>query len=141
MLFLMLSFPFSLNYVLPVQKYDHVHKIRETMVKALQERFPDYGLKYSIGGQISFDVFPLGWDKTYCLRYISQVTRNEINMDLSKVNNPEMYSNFENIYFFGDKTYPGGNDYEISIHPIVTSQTVTNPRDTLKFCTERFLNN
>ena len=29
----------------------------------MQTRFPDYGLKYSIGGQISFDVFPIGWDK------------------------------------------------------------------------------
>ena len=34
------------------------------MVKALQERFPDLGMTYSIGGQISFDVFPTGWDKT-----------------------------------------------------------------------------
>lgn len=24
----------------------------------------------SPGGQISFDVFPKGWDKTFCLRYV-----------------------------------------------------------------------
>lgn len=52
----------------------------------------DFGLKYSIGGQISFDVFPVGWDKTYCLRYLKE---------------------YEEVYFFGDKTYEGGNDYEI----------------------------
>ena len=29
------------------------------MVEALQAKFPHFGLKYSIGGQISFDVFPI----------------------------------------------------------------------------------
>lgn len=41
-------------------KYDKTAKIRETMVKVLQEKFADYDLKFSIGGQISFDVFPRG---------------------------------------------------------------------------------
>jgi hydroxymethylpyrimidine pyrophosphatase-like HAD family hydrolase len=45
-----------------------VHKIRETFVSLLEKEFADFGLKFSIGGQISFDVFPEGWDKTYCLR-------------------------------------------------------------------------
>lgn len=35
------------------------------MVEALKTEFADLHLKYSIGGQISFDVFPEGWDKTY----------------------------------------------------------------------------
>jgi hypothetical protein len=34
------------------------HKVREKMVKQLEERFADWNLKFSIGGQISFDVFP-----------------------------------------------------------------------------------
>ena len=49
-------------------------------------------LIYSIGGQISFDVFPSGWDKTYCLKYLKE---------------------YDEIYFFGDKTWKGGNDYEL----------------------------
>lgn len=52
----------------------------------LRERFADYGLNFAIGGQISFDVFPKGWDKTYCLERL----RDEV---------------FEEIHFFGDKTY------------------------------------
>ncbi|KAJ2689424.1 Phosphomannomutase 1, partial [Coemansia spiralis] len=52
------------------ERYDLEHKVREQFVAALQREFPDYGLKYSIGGQISFDVFPVGWDKTYCLRHL-----------------------------------------------------------------------
>ena len=39
--------------------YDKEHGVRATMVRVLQERFASFGLKYSIGGQISFDVFPL----------------------------------------------------------------------------------
>jgi phosphomannomutase len=41
------------------EKYDEVHGVRKAMVAALQARFAEYGLKYSIGGQISFDVFPI----------------------------------------------------------------------------------
>jgi phosphomannomutase len=52
----------------------------------LREKFADYGLTYSIGGQISFDVFPTGWDKTYALKHVED-------------------EGFEKIHFFGDKTY------------------------------------
>ena len=36
------------------------HNIRTTMVSVLQEKFAHLGLTFSIGGQISFDVFPKG---------------------------------------------------------------------------------
>ena len=79
------------------EKYDLENKIREMFVQALKKEFPDYGLTYSIGGQISFDVFPnvhvfvvvlltfKGWDKTYCLRHLEG-------------------QGFKQIHFFGDKT-------------------------------------
>eukprot|EP00835_Amoeboradix_gromovi_P001628 NODE_78_length_23131_cov_0.599427.p10 type:complete len:203 gc:universal NODE_78_length_23131_cov_0.599427:7579-6971(-) len=51
------SYPERLEF----QKYDDVHKIRQTFVNKLKEKFSDYGLTYSIGGQISFDVFPIGY--------------------------------------------------------------------------------
>ena len=44
--------------------------MREKLVDKLKLKFPKLGLTYSIGGQISFDVFPTGWDKTFCLRYV-----------------------------------------------------------------------
>ena len=52
------------------EKYDHEHGIRKKFIEVLKKEFPDLGVKYSIGGQISFDVFPIGWDKTYCLRFL-----------------------------------------------------------------------
>jgi len=98
--------------------YDQVHKVREAMIAVLEQKFEGWNLKYSIGGQISIDIFPIGWDKTYCLRYLK---------------------NYSNIYFFGDKTEPGGNDYEIFIAPGVHAKSVKNPTETLKFITEMFL--
>ena len=55
-------------------------------MKVLKEKFADYGLTFSIGGQISFDIFPNGWDKTFCLNHVED-------------------EKFEEIHFFGDKTY------------------------------------
>eukprot|EP00457_Paulinella_chromatophora_P017347 gb/GEZN01018373.1/.p1 GENE.gb/GEZN01018373.1/~~gb/GEZN01018373.1/.p1 ORF type:complete len:125 (-),score=26.81 gb/GEZN01018373.1/:40-414(-) len=95
------------------EKYDEVHKVRQTMVAALEEKFPDFGLTYSIGGQISFDVFPVGWDKTFCLKYLEK-------------------DGFKEIHFFGDKTMKGGNDYEIFASSKTIGHTVTGPTDTMK---------
>jgi len=99
-------------------KYDNVHKIRAKMIVILQEKFADYNLKFSIGGQISFDVFPIGWDKTYCLQHIKE---------------------FKEIHFFGDKTEEGGNDYEIYSHPDTIGHSVKNPEDTHKLVTDLWL--
>ncbi|KAF7116404.1 hypothetical protein CNMCM5793_004648 [Aspergillus hiratsukae] len=86
------------------EAYDKEHHIRADMVNALKKEFPDYGLTYSIGGQISFDVFPTGWDKTYCLRHV------EAEKEITGVE-------YTTIHFFGDKCFPGGNDYEIYSDP------------------------
>jgi len=99
-------------------EYDKVHQVRAQMVDALQKQFPDYGLKYSIGGQISFDVFPIGWDKTYCLQFVK---------------------GFQTKYFFGDKTEKGGNDYEIYTSPEVIGTSVTSPDDTAQHLKKLFL--
>ena len=51
---------------------------------AVEKEFSDFNMKFSIGGQISFDCFPIGWDKTYCLQFLEE---------------------YDNIFFFGDKTH------------------------------------
>ncbi|WRX08857.1 Phosphomannomutase - like 1 [Theobroma cacao] len=113
------------------EKYDKVHNIRPKMVSVLREKFAHLNLTFSIGGQISFDVFPQGWDKTYCLRYLEE---------------------FQEIHFFGDKTYKadglawvfydqGGNDHEIFESERTVGHTVTSPEDTVEQCTALFLCN
>ena len=41
---------------------------------------------FLIGGQISIQMFPIGWDKTYCLQFVEN-------------------EGYQEIHFFGDKTY------------------------------------
>lgn len=100
------------------EKYDKVHNVRSKMVAILREKFAHLNLTFSIGGQISFDVFPQGWDKTYCLRYLD---------------------NFQEIHFFGDKTYKGGNDHEIYESERTVGHTVSSPEDTAEQCRSLFL--
>lgn len=95
------------------ERYDKTANVRSKFVEVLKEKFADFNLTYSIGGQISFDVFPQGWDKTYCLQFLKA-------------------DGFEEIHFFGDKTFKGGNDHEIFEHPDTVGHTVTSPEDTCK---------
>lgn len=74
--------------------------------------------RYSIGGQISFDVFPTGWDKRYCLRHLEKDAKAPGGIE------------YTTIHFFGDKTYKGGNDYEIYEDPRTEGHAVKNPDDT-----------
>ncbi|KAJ2228904.1 Phosphomannomutase 1 [Coemansia sp. RSA 485] len=99
--------------------FDLKHRIREKFVEDLEKQFPDYNLKYSIGGQISFDVFPIGWDKTYCLRHLEG-------------------EGFTTIHFFGDKAFKGGNDWEIYNHEAVTGHAIKNPEETQAVLKEIF---
>lgn len=99
------------------ERFDKEAGVRKAMVEAMREQFKDLDLTYSIGGQISFDVFPRGWDKTYCLQFLTE---------------------YDEVHFFGDKTFEGGNDYEIFNHERTIGHTVTSPDDTMKQCKELF---
>lgn len=98
---------------------DKKEKIREKFVSVLREEFKGKGLAFSIGGQISFDVFPEGWDKRYCLGLLE----------------PDGYAT---IHFFGDKTKPGGNDHEIYEDPRTIGHEVGSPEDTQRICQDLF---
>jgi phosphomannomutase len=66
-------------------------------------------------------VFPIGWDKTYCLKYLTD---------------------YDEIYFFGDKTDEGGNDHEIYEHFKKEGRSYSvkqGPKQTISVLTELFL--
>jgi phosphomannomutase len=48
-------------------------------------------LVVKLGGDTSFDIYPKGWDKTYCLRFFQDC----------------------NVWFVGDRCSENGNDFEI----------------------------
>ncbi|XP_008989117.1 phosphomannomutase 1 isoform X2 [Callithrix jacchus] len=82
---------------------DKKEKIREKFVEALKTEFAGKGLRFSRGGMISFDVFPEGWDKRYCLDSLDQ-------------------DSFDTIHFFGNETSPRG---------LSSGHSATMPRDFL----------
>lgn len=84
---------------------------------------------FSIGGEISFDVFPHGWDKTYCLRHVEAEA--DPNKNLSGIN-------YKTIHFFGNQAYEGGNDWEIYSDKRTIGHSVRNPEDTLRIAKELF---
>ncbi|XP_028935375.1 phosphomannomutase 1 [Ornithorhynchus anatinus] len=98
---------------------DKKEKIREKFVAALKTEFAGKGLRFSRGGMISFDVFPEGWDKRYCLDTLGK-------------------DSFDAIHFFGNETSPGGNDYEIFDDPRTVGHSVVSPQDTVQRCREIF---
>jgi len=101
------------------EAFDNTAGVRVAMVEAMKKEFADLNLTFSIGGQISFDVFPTGWDKTFCLNFIDPAA-------------------FDEIHFFGDKTYKGGNDFEIFSDERTIGHTVTSPDDTKAQCESLF---
>lgn len=98
--------------------YDKLHGVRLKVVEQLKNEFQDSGLKFSIGGQISIDVFPDGWDKRYCLQFLEK--------------------KYSTIHFFGDKTFEGGNDYEIFSDTRTIGHTVNSPADCKRQLEELF---
>ncbi len=74
----------------------------------------DIELKVKYGGDTSFDIFPVGWDKTYILE---------------KTN---IFSEYETIHFIGDRCGQNGNDYELYMHPRTIGIETTSPQKTIK---------
>lgn len=101
----------SYNERLDFYTYDNIHKIRENLVADLLPLLKIYNLTAVIGGMISIDIYPIGWDKRFCLNF---------------------FPNDNIIHFFGDKTEPGGNDYALYSDTRVIGHTVIDPTDLIK---------
>ena len=66
------------------------NKLLSTLQHKLNVKCPGK-VEVKLGGETSFDVFPVGWDKTYALQHFKDKT----------------------CWFVGDRCEPSGNDYEI----------------------------
>ena len=71
-------------------EFDAIEKEREQIVKDLLIKFPE--LDATIGGSISIDIYPKGNDKGQIVKWLP----------------------LGNSSFFGDKIFPGGNDYSLA---------------------------
>ena len=72
-------------------KFDNLHKERQQLTKEFNEEFP--GLEASVGGETGIDIYEKGHNKAQLLSYLEEV---------------------EEIHFFGDAIYEGGNDWTLA---------------------------
>ena len=93
---------------------------RVKIQREAQERFPD--LEFHVGGQISIDCYPTGWNKSRVIKYLREW-------------HPE-----SKMVYFGDKLIPGGNDYPIvaQLAPSDSFYKVSGPEHTLEIIKELF---
>ena len=107
---------------------DKLYGYRKNLIESIQRRWNEFiyesenkeiELQFSLGGMISIDIFPKGWDKTYCLNFVDD--------------------KYDKIYFLGNNTEKGGNDYEIFNDPRTESYSVKSPEETMKIINDRFL--
>ncbi|KAK9424048.1 putative Phosphomannomutase [Seiridium unicorne] len=101
------------------QCYDREHGIRKAMIEKLKAEFSELNLTGAIGGKTCFDVFPVGWSKTYCLKHV-EAEKERSNLV------------YDEIHFFGDKIYYGGNDYELYEDERTIGHGVESPQDTMR---------
>ena len=100
-------------------KYDPDGKIRQEWIRFLEQQLGDK-YDYKIGGTTSLDVTKKGLDKEWGIR------------NFARYHNIPLHQ----IIFFGDKIYPGGNDYPAT--KVVDCISVKNPKDTLQRLREIF---
>jgi len=95
---------------------DKKHNLRKIMLEKLQSS--NFGFEYldfALGGSTSIDIYPKGWDKTFCLQHFDKSRQ---------------------IYFIGDKCSPEGNDFHIFEALKPNSFEVKNPQQTIKILNE-----
>lgn len=93
-------------------EYDKQFKIRKKLITYLKKKLSNLDLEYSLGGNIGVCIHPIGWDKSYCLQFIP--------------------SEFKEVYFFGDRCSPEGNDYPLYSNNKIKSFEVIDHLDTIK---------
>ena len=97
--------------------WDKQNLERQSIATELKRVFPQYD--FAVGGSISIDITPIGCGKEQIAHHLRKTYPDE------------------KIIFFGDKTFVGGNDYELAEELKKMSNTfvvqVDTPNDVLEF--------
>lgn len=101
-------------------RWDAEMEERLKIQREAQERFLD--LEFHLGGQISIDCYPKGWNKSRVIKYL-------------KGWHPDC-----RMIYFGDKLNPGGNDFPIisELSPTDSFFQVSGPDHTMEYIKELF---
>ncbi|MBV36244.1 MAG: hypothetical protein CMP47_12475 [Rickettsiales bacterium] len=95
------------------EAWDSEEKYRDAVVDFMTRHYPEYA--FAAGGMVSIDITRKGYDKSLIL------------------NDPDLK---DDVLFFGDKCYPGGNDYALASAIIEHERggyyNVCSPEETLE---------
>jgi len=94
-------------------EYENNYNFRNNLINIFNSIIDTQIYDVVLGGSIGISIYPKIWNKAQVVDYIKS-------------------ENINNIYFFGDKTMPNGNDYPIYIHDDVNGFSVDNIYDTQK---------
>lgn len=126
-----IDFRSGLVYISPVGQqagdYERSHfieldkqtKLRELLIKSLKEEDQYNEFEIVFGGNVGVSVYPKGWDKSQIMEYF----------DLR----------CQEIYFFGDRVDPSGNDYSLYSYSGVNGFGVKSYEDTIGILKVLFL--
>jgi len=96
---------------------DKQHKYREKLIKELVKKAIEIDILDKIdiveGGSVGIAIYPKEFDKVQVINFINK-------------------NNYDEIYYFGDKYNPNGNDYNLLNHLDVIGNCVNSPEETLK---------
>ncbi len=73
---------------------DSIFAIREVYIDQFNSEFNSEEITIKLGGETSFDIYPVGWNKTFPL-------------------DKEPFTDYNQIYFAGDRCFKSGNDEEL----------------------------
>jgi len=92
---------------------DKTLNLRKNFLETLKKFDENNLFEMTLGGAVGVAVYPVGWNKNQVVDYL--------------INSGIQYQ----IYYFGDKTEPNGNDYPIYINPLINGFSVENYEDTM----------
>jgi len=100
---------------------DSIFGIREVYIDQFNEEYNSEEITIKLGGETSFDIYPKGWNKTFPF-------------------DKEPFSQYEKIYFAGDRCLKPGNDEELYNYLKSKKKCdafqVNNPEETIKIIKE-----
>ena len=102
-------------------KMDKELGLRKSLMAKLSELNNNSQFEITLGGAVGIGICPIGWNKSQVINYFKT---NLISDD---------------IYYFGDKTEPDGNDYPIYSHPLVHGVSVIDYTDTINYLIKLFI--
>ena len=96
------------------ERLDEGNRIRMPWLNRAREEFVKSGIEglvIALGGETSFDIYPIGWDKTYAMKHFKGYK----------------------IYFIGDRCRENGNDHAIYEACRPNSWSTTGPEQTMLY--------